>query len=550
MKRIVLCLPTILLLMTAAASADESCYWVFLKDKGIPAGQEQLALQHARTQLTARALPRREKSVPSLVDEYDLPVCASYVAQIKACDAKTRIVSKWLNAVSVEVDAQGVQQLRALAFVDRVEPFHLIPVRLEPPSTSPRRALDDPNYGPSALQNEICNVLPLHARGLSGRGVLLCFLDSGFQLQHQAFDSLHVLHTWDFIFSDSIVANQEGQDSTGQDLHGTAVLSTAAGYHDGFLIGPAFGADFLCAKTEWVPTETPIEEDHYVAALEWADSIGADITSSSLGYIDWYTFDQLDGHTAVTTRGVEVAAQHGILVVTAAGNERLTDWGHIMAPADADSILAVGAVDTAHNIASFSSPGPTADGRIKPDVCALGEYVFCADDHRNLTSYFYLSGTSLATPLVSGAAALVMEAHPEWTAQQVRAAFLHTASQADAPDNDYGWGIINATAAADCHPQSAPRRDITSARSTILLQSFPNPVNGQAILTLTLPHSGLGQLALFNVLGRKMWVWPQTKWNAGAQRVTLSTPEMPSGTYIVRFDGNMGTAAHKIVVLK
>jgi hypothetical protein len=143
-----------------------------------------------------------------------------------------------------------------------------------------------------------------------------------------------------------------------------------------------------------------------------------------------------------------------------------------------------------------------------------------------------------------------MEAHPEWTAQEVRAAILQTASQANAPDNDYGWGIMNATAAVDYHPQTVPHRDITSARATILLQSFPNPVNGQATLTLTLPHSGSGQLALFDVLGRQVWVWPQTKWNSGIQRVTLSTPEMPSGNYIVRFESIMGTAACKMVVLK
>ena len=286
-------------------------------------------------------------------------------------------------------------------------------------------------------------------------------------------------------------------------MHGSACLSTCGGYRDSVLIGPAYGATFLLAKTKWVPTETPPEEDNYVAALEWADSIGTDITSSSLGYIDWYTFQDLDGHTATTTRGVEVAASHGILCVTAAGNERSSDWGHLVCPADADSILAVGAVDSFRTIAGFSSPGPTFDGRIKPDICAMGVDVFCANIEVNNT-YFRLSGTSLSTPIISGLAALVMEAHPDWTAQQVRTALKMTASQAQNPDNDFGWGIADGVAAVDYVFDDAvgPARD-PLPRSTILLSSYPNPVNGTAVIRLVIPSDAVGDLVLYNILGRE-----------------------------------------------
>ena len=236
-----------------------------------------------------------------------------YLNQIRTSGVHIRRVSKWLNAVSIEADAQQVETLRALRFVTKVEHFRLICISKETPQALP---LDEFNYGPSRTQYEACQIPELHNRGLTGRGVLVCFLDSGFRTSHEAFDSLHVLNTYDFIFNDTIVANQPGQDSAFQDLHGSACLSTAAGYVDSILIGPAFGADYLLAKTEWVMDETQQEEDNYVAALEWADSLGADITSSSLGYKDWYTFENMDGQIATTTRAVNVAVSHGILVVT------------------------------------------------------------------------------------------------------------------------------------------------------------------------------------------------------------------------------------------
>jgi len=199
------------------------------------------------------------------------------------------------------------------------------------------------------------------------------------------------------------------------------------------------------AKTEIEAVEDTIEEDYWAAGVEWADSLGADIVSSSLGYTDWYTYEDMDGNTAVCTQAADLAVSKGIVVVNAAGNERPYSWHYIIAPADRDSVIAVGAVNLSGQIASFSSAGPTYDGRIKPDVCALGVGVYCASAYG---SYKYLGGTSYATPLVAGVCALLLEANPDLNPIQVREALWTTASQADNPDTLYGYGIVNASKAS------------------------------------------------------------------------------------------------------
>ncbi|MFQ6610118.1 MAG: S8 family serine peptidase, partial [Fidelibacterota bacterium] len=225
--------------------------------------------------------------------------------------------------------------------------------------------------------------------------------------------------------------------------HGTYTLSTLGGSFEGQLYGPAYNAQFLLAKTEDVSQEVPVEEDWYVAGLEWGESLGADVASSSLGYIDWYTYEDLDGQSAVTTIAVNIAIENGMVITTAAGN---SGSGGIIAPADAFEVLACGAVDSNGEIAGFSSWGPTADGRIKPDICARGVATFCADIV-SPNSYREANGTSLSTPLVGGAAAVILSAHPSWTPLQVREALMMTADNVENPDNQYGWGVIDVMAA-------------------------------------------------------------------------------------------------------
>lgn len=439
--------------ITAQDSLD---VWIIFTDRGYQT-QESLisALEKAENNLLPANRARRQKvrSV-SLVDEKDLPVSAGYVQAILDQGCRFRTVSRYINAVSVRVpfsklrilaDFPFVAEVRAVAKGRRYEPDIGWNISL---SGFPQTAgLDELDYGPSYNQLNQINVVAVHDSGYSGEGVLVCLLDTGFFTDHEALVNQPVLAEWDFINNDPETQNEPG-DRWDQHNHGTYTFSTLGGAHDGDLYGPAYGATFIIGKTESVEFEQPIEEDWYVAGLEWADSLGAQVVSTSLGYFDWYTFADLDGNTAVTTIGVDAAVANGIICVTAAGNERNTSWGHIIAPADADSVIAVGAVNSSGTLATFSSPGPTYDGRIKPEVCARGVETWCAVPAGGQTNvYGGVGGTSLSTPLVGGSCALILEAHPDWTPMQVREALMNTASNAENPNNDYGWGIIDVLAA-------------------------------------------------------------------------------------------------------
>ncbi len=306
-----------------------------------------------------------------------------------------------------------------------------------------------PFYGGAYRQVSIMGVPALHTAGLTGRSVIVCLLDVGFRKSHQAFQTARVIAERDFVMKDGNVQRDPTNPLDYSDYHGTACWSLLGGYRPGTLVGPAFGAEFILGKTEDDRSETPVEEDYWAAGIEWAESLGADVVSSSLGYTDWYRFADMDGRTAVTTKAANRATDLGVVVVNAAGNERTNAWGHIIAPADGFDVIAVGAVDAKRKIAGFSSPGPTADGRIKPEVCAMGvkNFVAMSSPTSGDAAYAMGNGTSYATPLAAGVVALLLEAHPEWTVAQVRDALMSTADQAASPNNDYGWGIINAPAA-------------------------------------------------------------------------------------------------------
>jgi hypothetical protein len=382
--------------------------------------------------------------------------------------ARVRVRSRWLHAVSADVPAAALRQLLEDRDLKRIQPLGRF--RLRPPipgrpvlDAAPRIIVaptqgpgdtcgvtpgDDPILGPSEMPYRRLHLRPLTDQGVDATGVRIAILDTGFDTANPAFNGITIAAQRDFVFNDAVVRDEPGKDVGGAQFHGTATWSLFAGDVPGRLRGIARGAQFLLAKTEDVRTETRVEEDNYVAALEWADSIGVDIVSSSLAYLIFdngfrYTPSQLNGDIAVTTVAADMAAQRGILVVTAAGNEGPGSRS-IWTPADGDSVLAIGAEDSLGTIAVFSSRGPTADGRIKPDFTAPGVAV-CAVTGASVGR---VDGTSFATPLLAASAALLKQMRPALAPMALRTALRATATRRAAPDTIYGWGRPDIAAAA------------------------------------------------------------------------------------------------------
>jgi subtilase family protein len=375
-------------------------------------------------------------------------------SRVRALGATIRTTSRWLHAVSAAAPAAGLGRLAREHWIARLQPMGrwrraTAPRFDEAVATAAEScaAAGDPVYGPSEMPYRQLGLRPLADAGVTGTGVRIAILDAGFNTLDPAFGGVTVAAQRDFVFGDSIVRD-EANDQPGAQSHGTAVWSLFAGLVPGRLVGIARSASYLLAKTEDIRSETRVEEDHYVAALEWADSIGVDIVSSSLGYLVFdngfgYTPSQLNGDIAVTTVAADSAAARGILVVTAAGNSG-PGFRTIQTPGDADSAITVGAEDSLGTITAFSSRGPTADGRLKPDLTAPGSDV-CALAG---TSLARLAGTSFATPLLAAAAALVKQLHPTIGPVALRAALRAQGTNRAAPDSIRGWGRPNVAAAA------------------------------------------------------------------------------------------------------
>jgi hypothetical protein len=436
-------------------------------------------------------------------------VAAGYIETLREHGATIRHTTRWLNGVSVEMPVRDVPRLASLSFVRRVELVRRSKRPLYPeaeldsgslpgfPSPDSPRAPDANSapgpelmtaypaeealhYGPSFNQNNQVGIIGLHRLGYTGAGVTLAIFDTGFRTTHQATLGRRLVAERDFVFNDNDVDNQPA-DNPNAWSHGTSVWSNAGGFKPGALVTGAFEASILLAKTEDIRSETPVEEDNYVAALEWADSLGADIVSASLAYLDFdgsandYTYSDLNGNTTVTAIAVDIAVSRGMAVTNAIGNSGPA-VGSLNTPADADSVIAVGAVDSLGVVAGFSSRGPTSDGQIKPEVVARGVRNFVAFAATN--NFGASNGTSFATPTTAGAATLLIEAHPEWSGYQVRQALLSTASHPGSPDNITGYGLVNALSAANLSPPSAPLVSmpfalIAPTRASVVLTALP-----------------------------------------------------------------------------
>ncbi|HPI36676.1 MAG TPA: S8 family serine peptidase [Ignavibacteriaceae bacterium] len=463
--RIVFCL----FLFLSITSLPQEKHFIYFKDKGVKPGitLNKLSAEYrdAVSQLSARCVERRMKHLGSdeIISFEDIPIKSTYVDELENLGIKIENKLKWFNAVTAYLTVEQLKSIKLFPFVLKVEKVKtisykekLLPDGIAKTSSEGLMKSNGLDYGLSFTQLELSGVPAVHSKGITGKGVLIGILDTGFDWKrHESLMNANVVAEYDFIFKDSVTAD-EPQDAKGQDTHGTYCFSIIAGKKDSALIGAAFEADFILAKTEDIRSEKNIEEDNYAAALEWMENYGVDITSSSLGYNEFdagqtsYTYANMDGKTTIVTKAAELAFSKGVLTVTSAGNEGNKTWKYITAPADGFNTIAVGAVNAEKDLASFSSIGPTYDGRIKPDVTAMGVSVVGAIS-KSVNQYNYASGTSSAAPIASGLAALLLSAYPELNNIQLRDILLKTADNYLKPDNKKGYGLISAYNAIN-HP--------------------------------------------------------------------------------------------------
>jgi len=446
-------------LLTTSLFAQDK-YFIYFRDKEVPANNRiektNPAYISAIKELTDRCIQRRIKNLgeENIISYEDVPIRSGYISAIENTGVKIENKLNWFNALSAYLTHEEVKQIESFEFVDKIIPVRTLKFKDETlPVTGSfkKQTVEDYplNYGSSYDQLQLSDIPIVHSKGITGKGVLIGILDAGFDWkEHESLMNAKVVAEYDFINKDSVTSDQSN-DPAGQQNHGTLVFSILGGFKDSSLIGASFGSGFILAKTEDIRTETHIEEDNYAAALEWMENHGVDITSSSLGYSTFdpstysYSYSDMNGKTTIVTRAAEIAFRKGVLTITAAGNEGNTSWHYIIAPADGTYTIAVGAVNGSNQVASFSSRGPTYDGRIKPDIVARGVSVYGAQAG-SFNYYTIASGTSVATPIACGVASLLLSEYPYLKNTQMRKILFETSDNNSSPNNDRGYGLVSA----------------------------------------------------------------------------------------------------------
>lgn len=525
-------------------TSEKNLVWIFFNDKG-PGSYSKLS--DPETFLTKQSIKRRLKRIKSdnKFDETDIPVYRNYINELKSAGINIRHISKWFNAVSCYADKMQISEISALQSVKKIdivqryskgnfENENITELNSDNPGYNSPTTM---NYGQSLNQANVINVPPVHDEGVNGEGILIAVFDAGFDnLGHSCFGNIRSkgLHTYDFVNGDTIVSDGTGRMGSG--WHGTLTLSLICGYDPGFLVSPAFNSGFILAKTENSDSETPMEEDNWIAAAEWADSLGADIISSSLGYLTFdppypsYTWQSMDGNTALITKAADIAVSKGIIVVISSGNDGSNSSHNTLnAPADADSVITVGAVRSNRQRAGYSSVGPTTDGRIKPEVMAMGTNNYTARFGPGSSGYINSSsGTSLACPMVAAVCALMLSVNPDLTPVEVKEILKSTADNSTSPNNLIGWGIVDAFSAV----QKAQNEKALYPQDYTLLQNYPNPFNPSTTFGIKLSKSGNVSLIIYDVRGKEIDRIVNNKfYERGNIQLNYSNPGLSSGVY-------------------
>ncbi len=524
-------------LLLAGHSGEAQClprYFIYFKDKTA----SPFSIQKPTEFLSERSVARRQRQGIAVVAA-DFPVNPAYVQALNKTGARVLFTSRWFNAALLEATDAQWAAIKAFPFYKSTE-RNLPLTSTTTPGLARLGVVTDKfgtteaiDYGRMQGQLAMLGVPDLHEKGYRGRGVLIAVLDAGFPRADELtylkplFDDKRLVDTFDFVSRKAFVYDNHP--------HGLNCLSTMAANQPGFLVGAAFEASYALYRTENDFSETPYEEATWVLAAERADSLGVDIISSSLGYNQFdnpvydYTVGDLDGLTALISRAALHAARRGMLVVASAGNSGSDPWRLITPPADADSIVSVGAVFANRSIAPFSSVGPTTDGRIKPDVAAQGVGTVIGNSV-GLGGVSTGNGTSFSAPLIAGLAAVLWQEFPFLSAQQLLEVLQKSGDQAVRPDSLLGYGIPSAQRA-----EEIVRRDYaplavepgTGLNATL----YPNPARDEVVLDFGekhLPESA--EIQLISVTGLVL----RQQIPSFGTSVHISVSTLPAGFYFIK----------------
>lgn len=541
------------------ASAQFSKYIVKFKDKtGTP-----FSINNPSQFLSARSIERRTKQHIA-IDETDLPIVLRYIDSVRL--AGNVIIlnrSKWLNQICIQTsDAAALSKINGFAFVQKTQPV----MRLSnQPLVSKNKFLEtiknitapqspeglmDYSYGNSFNQIHIHEGEYLHNKGFHGEGMLMAIMDAGFYHYQSlpAFDSVRmnnqVIETYDFVANKTDV-NQEHP-------HGMQCFSIIAGNIPGQLVGSCPKAKFYLYRSEDINSESPVEEQNWIAATERADSIGVDVTSTSLGYDTFdnpvfnYSYADMNGHTSMIARAASMAAKKGMIVVVAAGNEGDNFWHYITTPGDADSVITVGAVDVSGNIGNFSSYGPSSDGRIKPTVASVGVHTAISSTSGPVT---FGSGTSFATPNLAGLVTCLWQAFPEFTNMEIIEAVKKSSSIYHSPDDRIGFGIPDFRLAFEDLNEQRILRNITTILGNNPIKIYPNPTRNHFTVLIKPDRTATATFRLYDAAG-KVYFSKQIDLNAQQPQVIPFENRQPlqRGMYTLKFSDGKSAESFKLIV--
>jgi hypothetical protein len=523
-------------------------YAVFFKFKP----QQEFSLANPSKFLTSKAIQRRERE-KTPIDSLDLPVTSSYVQGLRTHTLEILYVSKWLNAAVVVADSTGKKGMEALPYVQKVQWVakgfisrtgnRLNQESQEGLSKSKKWAVEE-SYREAAaydFQNQLLGIPDMHQAGFTGKGVTVAIFDSGFPGLDKATAFSH-LFTNKQVLGQLNVVRPWIKEVFRDNEHGTQVASLIVANQAENLVSGAHQAQVFFAITEDVATEYPVEELNWVRAAEYADSLGVDIIQSSLGYLDFdepkltYTTAQLDGKTTYVSRGASLAAKRGILVVNSVGNYGSAGSSSLVAPADAAGILAVGSVNASSTVSTFSSRGPTADGRIKPELVAFGQSPVLIRGSGQVST---AAGTSFSAPQITALAAGLWEAKPAWTKDELLTNLIKSGTQYSNPDQNLGFGIPNFRGA-----YYGALLGINEEKEAGW-KVYPNPVTADQIY-IRFGQELSFQIQLFDSSGRPVL-------EKIAQRSSTKDPyflilnQLPSGLYFIRMMDGKEIAYQKLI---